>query len=170
MGNRGFDSAFAASLDDLAWHKDGSNQKGLHTRGLLCWPWTMCDDQAEQGSAPAATVEPAATVSADTASLAERLLCRTGTAWGLLKGQPLGVLLVWWLARHVVYCALTLVVLRRVRSPAGSGAVGAFFLLVHGTKLGMFLRSDAREQRTLSKRKESSIAIAAPCADAGAAP
>ena len=132
--------------------------------------WTMCDDQAEQGSAPAATVEPAATVSADTASLAERLLCRTGTAWGLLKGQPLGVLLVWWLARHVVYCALTLVVLRRVRSPAGSGAVGAFFLLVHGTKLGMFLRSDAREQRTLSKRKESSIAIAAPCADAGAAP
>ena len=59
---------------------------------------------------------------------------------------------------------------QRVRSPAGSGAVGAFFLLVHGTKLGMFLRSDAREQRTLSKRKESSIAIAAPCADAGAAP
>ena len=98
---------------------------------------------------------------AETASLAERL-CRTGTAWGLLQGQSLGVLCAWWLARHVAYIALTVWVLQSFCGLVSRYAVGIFFLVVHGAKLGMFLRSEAREQQA-SKPKESSIAIAAPC-------
>ncbi|KAJ1636579.1 hypothetical protein T492DRAFT_957874 [Pavlovales sp. CCMP2436] len=83
----------------------------------------------------------------------EKWVCATGTAYGLLKGQPAWVLMLYWLARHAVYFAVSVTLFITVPGTTTAVAIGVFFVVVHAYKMGSYIAADARETRELAAAK-----------------
>lgn len=76
----------------------------------------------------------------------ETAVCATGTAWGLLAGKPLWVLLAYWVFRHAFYIAGSVALI--VYVPNSAIGVGTFFVLVHGYKIVRLIVNSAEEPPT----------------------
>ncbi|KAG8464284.1 hypothetical protein KFE25_003347 [Diacronema lutheri] len=89
----------------------------------------------------------------------ERAVCATGTAWGLLKGQPSGVLVAFWAVRHVLYA--TVAVLLMLFVPRAVVGIGIFILVVHMYKLGRFLGDNAHKPVAQAPPAEPHVPLSA---------
>ena len=83
----------------------------------------------------------------------EKFICRTGTAWGLLKGQSLGVLAVYWLFRHSLYA---LIILWAISTVSWAGVfIGVFFIFIHFYKGMRFVMESKPEEESASGNGQS---------------
>lgn len=82
------------------------------------------------------------------ADRAERLICATGTAWGLLSHAPYWALVFWWLLRHFTYFGLTWLLLLFSPSGVAIGIFGVVFFGAHIWKaVSFYLRWNRRQER-----------------------
>lgn len=84
----------------------------------------------------------------------EKVVCATGTAWGLLASQPLLVLVAFWMLRHCLYFFLAFLVATR-GGQVGVVALGVFILYVHLHKIALFLRTNPPESVSPPPSKEA---------------
>jgi len=76
----------------------------------------------------------------------EKLVCATGTAWGLLEGYSTGVLAFYWAVRHAIYAAAAVGLILAFGEDAFAPVV-AFFFVVHAYKLARFLSAPDPDQK-----------------------
>eukprot|EP00608_Synchroma_pusillum_P006088 CAMPEP_0198427118 /NCGR_PEP_ID=MMETSP1452-20131203/5706_1 /TAXON_ID=1181717 /ORGANISM="Synchroma pusillum, Strain CCMP3072" /LENGTH=132 /DNA_ID=CAMNT_0044147493 /DNA_START=57 /DNA_END=455 /DNA_ORIENTATION=+ len=74
------------------------------------------------------------------------LFCAMGGAWGRLRKEQIGLIGLWWAARHFVWLSVALAIIFLL---GGSGGVivGVFFLVIHGYKGARFVVEDERRKR-----------------------
>ena len=75
----------------------------------------------------------------------EGMICKTGTAWGLLDGKPGYLLVAWWMLRHLIYGAMAIGLL--IVLPSSSVVLIPFILFAHVYKAVMFIVCPVLKQR-----------------------
>ena len=65
--------------------------------------------------------------------------CQTGSAWGVLEGQPMLIFVLWWGIRHTIYaCGITAILLSKA-DPVVFQCLGIFIVAIHCFKAWLYL-------------------------------
>ena len=112
----------------------------------------------------AATETEATTCGGDSVCLSrmlawERVVCKTGTAWGLLANAPLWALFIWWVVRHSVYAGITLLVIT-YGEREGMVAFSVLFLFAHTYKVVRYMQAENAKQEAIEMEQQKAKAEA----------